>query len=381
MTKILITGGAGFIGSQVALKLLDQGHDVTVFDNLSPQIYGDTPEETYTFGRIKNRVNFLRGDVRDARAWQEALQGQEAVLHLAAETGTGQSMYQIEHYTGVNIGGTALFLDALVNQPHTVKKVVVASSRSVYGEGKYQCAEHGVVYPSTRRSDRMAQGEFEPTCPLCDKPTTPLPTDEDARLQPASVYAVSKLSQEQLILSVCQAINISAIALRYQNVYGPGQSLVNPYTGILSIFSTAILNGKPLNIFEDGLESRDFVYVEDVAEATVRALHYPEQYWGVMNVGSGVATSVLEVVGGLSQSYGVEATYTVTGNFRVGDIRHNFADVTRLQTVLGFTPHWSFGEGIEQFAQWVKAEHQSKGLATGGYQHSLEEMRQKGLLK
>jgi dTDP-L-rhamnose 4-epimerase len=381
MTKILITGGAGFIGSQVALKLLDQGHDVTVFDNLSPQIYGDTPEETYTFGRIKNRVNFLRGDVRNTREWQEALTGQEAVLHLAAETGTGQSMYQIEHYTGVNIQGTALFLDALVNQPHTIQKVVVASSRSVYGEGKYQCAEHGVVYPNTRSSDRMAEGKFEPTCPRCRQATTPLATDEASQLKPASVYAVSKLSQEQLVLSVCQAINIPAIALRYQNVYGPGQSLLNPYTGILSIFSTALLNGKPINIFEDGHESRDFVYVEDVAEATVRALHYPEQYWGVMNVGSGVATSVLEVVRALGQSYGVATDYHISGNFRVGDIRHNFADITKLHSVLEFTPQWTFREGIEQFAQWVKAEHQSKALETGSYQQSLEEMRQKGLLK
>jgi dTDP-L-rhamnose 4-epimerase len=251
----------------------------------------------------------------------------------------------------------------------------------VYGEGKYQCIEHGVVYPHARSSDRMTRGDFEPTCPTCGKATTPLATDEASQLRPASVYAVSKLSQEQLVLSVCQAINVPAIALRYQNVYGPGQSLLNPYTGILSIFSTAMLSGKLINVFEDGLESRDFVYVEDVAEATVRALHFPKQYWGVINVGSGVATSVLEVIQALSQSYGVKADYQVSGNFRLGDIRHNFADIGNLQSILGFTPQWTFRAGIEQFAKWVLEEQKSKVLETGGYQQSLEEMRQKGLLK
>lgn len=381
MKNILITGGAGFIGSSVALKLAGRGCTVTVLDNLSPQIYGDKPDSSYTYALIKDKVRFVQGDVCNAADWQKVLPGQDAVLHLAAETGTGQSMYQVDHYAQVNVRGTSLFLDYLVNAQHDIKKVVVASSRSIYGEGKYSCVEHGVVYPEARKSQDMLRGEFEPKCPICNISVTAVATDESSQLKPASVYAVTKLTQEQLVLAVAASQNISAFALRYQNVYGPGQSLLNPYTGILSIFSTALFNNKPINIFEDGLESRDFVYVDDVAEATVRALLFEGEGQYSLNVGAGVATTVIDVVKALSQAYGLTAEYNVTGNFRAGDIRHNFADVKGLERVLGFKPGWSFADGIGQFANWVKAEKDKQPLVASGYEKSLEEMRQKGLLK
>lgn len=381
MSNILITGGAGFIGSSVALKLLERGCTVTVLDNLSPQIYGDNPEGSYTYTLIKDKVRFVQGDVCKASVWQEVLSGQDAVLHLAAETGTGQSMYQVDHYTNVNVRGTSLLLEYLVNQPHNITRVVVASSRSIYGEGKYHCAEHGVVYPEARKSEDMMRGEFEPKCPICGVTVQAVATDETSQLKPASVYAVTKLTQEQLVLAVAASKNISAFALRYQNVYGPGQSLLNPYTGILSIFSTALFNAQPINIFEDGLESRDFVFVDDVAEATVRALLVDAHGQYSLNVGSGVATTVLEVVEALSNAYELKADYRVTGNFRAGDIRHNFADISRAQQLLNFKPQWSFEAGIGAFAAWVKAEREKQPLLASGYQKSLEEMRQKGLLK
>jgi dTDP-L-rhamnose 4-epimerase len=381
MKNMLITGGAGFIGSSVALKLLERGCTVTVLDNLSPQIYGANPDSSYTYSLIKDKVRFVRGDVCNPADWQTVLPGQDAVLHLAAETGTGQSMYQVDHYTQVNVRGTSLFLDYLVNAEHSVKKVVVASSRSIYGEGKYHCAKHGTVYPEARKSEDMLKGEFEPKCPICNISVTAVATDESSQLKPASVYAVTKLTQEQLVLAVAASKNISAFALRYQNVYGPGQSLLNPYTGILSIFSTALFNNKPINIFEDGLESRDFVYVDDVAEATLRALLFEGEGQYSLNVGAGEATTVIDVLKALAAAYGLNAEYTVTGNFRAGDIRHNFADVSRLEKVLGFKPGWSFADGIQQFANWVKAEKDKAPLVASGYEKSLDEMRQKGLLK
>jgi dTDP-L-rhamnose 4-epimerase len=381
MKNILITGGAGFIGSSVALKLVERGLSVTVLDNLSPQIYGDTPDSSYTYALIKDKVRFVQGDVCNPSDWQNVLPGQDAVLHLAAETGTGQSMYQVDHYSQVNVRGTSLFLDYLVNGSHTIKKVVVASSRSIYGEGKYTCAEHGVVYPEARKSEDMLKGEFEPKCPICNISVTAVPTDESSQLKPASVYAVTKLTQEQLTLAVAASKNIAAFALRYQNVYGPGQSLLNPYTGILSIFSTALFNDKPINIFEDGLESRDFVYVDDVAEATVRALLFEGEGQYSLNVGAGEATTVIDVLKALAAAYGLHADYKVTGNFRAGDIRHNFADISRLEKVLGFKPGWTFADGIQQFANWVKAEKDKAPLVASGYEKSLDEMRQKGLLK
>jgi len=265
--NILITGGSGFIGSNLALSLISQGHEVTVLDNLSPQIHGDIPEFTSSLYRsIKDKVKFILGSVTDIDAWEKALQGQDAIVHLAAETGTGQSMYEIKRYVDTNIGGTGLMLDLLANQKHKIKKVVIASSRSIYGEGKYLSNVLGVIYPGARKDVDMQAGIFEPLCPKTGEPLTLLPTDEESKIHPSSVYGITKQNQEQMVMTVCASLNIGATALRYQNVYGPGQSLSNPYTGILSIFSTRIKNGNGLSIFEDGKESRDFVFIDDVVK-------------------------------------------------------------------------------------------------------------------
>ena len=244
--RILITGGAGFIGSNLALSLIKKGYIVTVLDNLSEQIHGRNPDISFLYKSIINKVIFIRGDVTNREDWTKALIGQDAVIHLAAETGIGQSMYEIYKYSNVNIGGSALFLDILANSRHQIKKIIVASSRAIYGEGRYYCSSHGEVYPLTRNEKDLVKGFFECKCPLCDKSIELLSTHEDSKIQPQCVYAITKYNQEQLFLVAGKSLNIPAVAFRYQNVYGPGQSLSNPYTGILSIFSTQIKNGKPM---------------------------------------------------------------------------------------------------------------------------------------
>ena len=272
MEKILITGGAGFIGSNLALALLEKGHQVTVLDNLSEQIHGKNPEETSPlYLSIKDKVQFIKGTVACRETLREAIADNTVIVHLAAETGTGQSMYEIQHYTDVNIGATALLLDILTNEKHSVKKVVVASSRAIYGEGKYyNKTKNTFVYPLQRTDEDMQKGDFEvkDTQNHSDKLEL-VATTEDSIIHPTSVYGITKQVQEQLVMTVCPTIGIAGVAFRYQNVYGPGQSLKNPYTGILSIFSTQIKNGNGINIFEDGKETRDFVFISDVVDATV----------------------------------------------------------------------------------------------------------------
>nr|WP_294795176.1 NAD-dependent epimerase/dehydratase family protein [uncultured Mucilaginibacter sp.] len=377
MKNILITGGAGFIGSHLALQLIEKGFRVRVLDNLSEQIHGSNPEKTSPlYNSILGKVEFIRGTVTSSHDWEVALKDQDAVVHFAAETGTGQSMYEVERYTNVNIQGTALMLDILTNKSHNIKKVVVASSRSIYGEGKYISNDLGVVYPSHRSDEVMQGGDFEVKYPGSTALSL-VATDEDSKIHPSSVYGITKQVQEQLVLTVCGAIGIAAVAFRYQNVYGPGQSLTNPYTGILSIFSNLIRSKQKLNIFEDGNESRDFVFVDDVVDATIAGLLKDEANNRVFNVGTGVPTTVLQVAKALMQSYNIEVPYEVTGMYRIGDIRHNFADITRLQTILGLTPKVDFEQGIKKFCAWVEGQH----VAENNYEKSLSEMRDKGLLK
>lgn len=376
MENVLITGGAGFIGSNLALKLVERGYKVTVLDNLSEQIHGTHPEETSPLLKsLKNKVRFIKGSVTSEKDWEKALSGQDVVVHYAAETGTGQSMYEIQKYTDVNIGGTATLLDLLTNKKNSVKKVVVASSRSIYGEGKYLLADK-VVYPSHRKDADMQNSEFEVKYEGLDGLEL-LPTDEDSRIHPSSVYGITKQVQEQLVMTVCPTIGVAPVAFRYQNVYGPGQSLSNPYTGILSIFSTQIRNENPINIFEDGKESRDFVYIDDVVEATILGIEKEAANGNVFNVGAGEATDVLTVANTLTQSYGIDVPVKVTGQYRLGDIRHNYADLTKIKECLGFEPKVSFEEGIQHFTKWVL----SQDIQEDKLSRSLEEMRQKGLLK
>lgn len=378
MKNILITGGAGFIGSNVALKLIAKGYKVTVLDTLSRQIHGENPEEASPlYLSIKDKVKFLKGSVTSREDWMKALDGQQAVIHLAAETGTGQSMYEIEKYVETNIGGTALLLDILTNTKHNVKRVLVAESRAIYGEGKYHCEKCGDVYPTDRKDEDMAKGDFECHCPKCGGKVTLVGTTEDSVIHPSSVYGISKQVQGQLVHLICPTIGVESVSFRYQNVYGPGQSLSNPYTGILSIFSTRIKNHNGINIFEDGKETRDFVYIEDVVDATILGLEVPEANGHVFNVGTGVATDVLTVANTLCEKYGIEVPITVSGNYRLGDIRHNFADITSARQILGFEPKWSFSDGIEQFTKWVNQQE----IQEDKYDASIEEMKKKGLYK
>jgi len=378
MTKVLITGGAGFIGSNIALKLINKGYGVTVLDSLSEQIHGANPEKTSPlYQSIKDKVNFITGDVNNRADWEQALVDIDYVIHLAAETGTGQSMYEIKKYVDTNIGGTALLLDILTNTQHHVKRVVVAESRAIYGEGKYYCPKCGDVYPMERKDEDMAKGDFECKCPKCGGEVGLVATTEDSAIHPSSVYGISKQVQGQLVHLVCKSIGVESISFRYQNVYGPGQSLTNPYTGILSIFSTRIKNGNGLNIFEDGKETRDFVYIDDVVDATILGMEVPEANGHVFNIGTGVATDVLTVANTLCEKYGIQVPISVSGNYRLGDIRHNYADITSARQILGFEPKWNFSDGIEQFTNWVNQQE----VQEDNYEASIEEMKKKGLYK
>ena len=374
---ILVTGGAGFIGSSLANFLISSGHKVRVLDNLSPQIHGVIPESSPLFLSLHHDVEFIKGSVTNRDDLIKALLGVDTVVHLAAETGTGQSMYAIQHYSDKNVGGTALLLDLIANEPFPVKKIVVASSRAVYGEGKYLCRQHGFVYPPARSAMDMKKGSFEVRCPACGLFSALVATDEETPVRPSSVYGVTKLTQEQMVLTVGKALGISAIAFRYQNVYGPGQSLSNPYTGILSIFSTRIRNQGEINIFEDGRESRDFVYIDDVVSITARAVEYDKPLVDVFNVGAGLSTDVLTIANTLQKLFATTVPTTISGQFRVGDIRHNYADLSKVKKVLGFEPTVSIELGLANFIDWVKNEQVQVDL----YEKSLQELSSKGLFK
>lgn len=377
MKKIVITGGAGFIGSRLALRLLKEGCSVTVLDNLSPQIHGENPEiDSPLYQSISGKVDFIKGDITNRNDVETALENADAVIHFAAETGTGQSMYEIEKYNRVNVSGTALLLDVLVNKTHNVKKFVLASSRAVYGEGKYWNADNETVYPENRTLTLMQQGFYEMTDDK-GRPLTPVATNESSKLHPTSYYGLTKLQQEEMVKLVCSSVALPFVILRYQNVYGVGQSLLNPYTGILSIFSTQILSGKETNVFEDGLPSRDFINIEDTVEATFRSLKNDLANNEIMNVGTGKPTSVLSVAKMLAKMYGKQEKINVSGDFRIGDIRHNFADLSKMKRILNFEPTVSFEQGISDFTDWVLKQP----VHENNFQNSLIEMKQKGFLK
>lgn len=376
--KILITGGAGFIGSALAQALDRRGDEVTVLDNLSPQIHGVSPRESSLLRRLPNNTRLIEGDVRNRQDWAKALPGQDVVVHLAAETGTGQSMYEIDHYVDVNVRGTSLLLDMIAKREagsSNVRRIVVASSRSIYGEGKYR-GRNGFVYPGARALDDLQNGIFDPRDPETGDIASAVATDEASRIHPSSIYGITKQVQEQLVLTAGASLGIGAIALRYQNVYGPGQSLKNPYTGILSIFSTLLLQEKDINIFEDGKETRDFVFIDDVVAATIAAID-ADTNGEAYNVGTGEATDVLTVANALKSHYGKGGEIKVSGNFRIGDIRHNFADLDKVRAGIGFVPQISFAEGVKAFADWVRTQE----ISDAGYERSVSELRAKGLLK
>ncbi len=378
MKKALVTGGAGFIGSNLVLKLIDKGYEVTVLDNLNEQIHGVDPNKSYTYNLIKDKVNFVKGNVNSKKSWDLALTEEtELVIHLAAETGTGQSMYEIEKYVDANIKGTSILLDKVVNEQTNIKKIIVASSRAIYGEGKYRCEEHGIVYPLSRIDEDMKNGDFNVKCPICNKNVSMELTDEKSISHPTSVYGYTKKVQEELSMLVCKSIDLPLVCFRFQNVYGPGQSLKNPYTGILSIFSTQIKNNNDINIFEDGKETRDFVYIDDVTDAIILAIDNDKANYEIFNVGSGEKLDVVTIANVLKNKYNSNININISGNYRIGDIRDNQADLTKIHTLLGYVPKVKFEQGISNFVDWVEKQDVEKD----NYEVSIEEMRRKGLYK
>lgn len=375
--NILITGGAGFIGSNLSLSLIAKGYSVTVLDILSTQIHGENPEiDSSLYQSILGKVNFIKGDITNIEDIKKSIKNQDAVIHLAAETGTGQSMYEMDKYSRVNSNGTAVLLDVLINESNAVKKIVLASSRAVYGEGKYKNSQNEFFYPKQRSISEMQSGSFEMVNENGEI-LSPVGTDEESVLHPASFYGLTKLQQEQMVKLVCETRSIDYVILRYQNVFGDGQALRNPYTGILSVFSNQILSGKSLNVFEDGLPSRDFIYIDDVVEATIRSLEMDSTSNETINIGTGVSTSVIEVAKLLAKKYKIETEINISGDFRIGDIRHNFADLSKMKKLLGFAPRISFEEGLDKFTNWVS----NQTIPDNFFEKSLEEMKNKGFLK
>ncbi len=379
--KVLITGGLGFIGLTLARTLIGRGTTVRLLDNLSPQIHGPIPQPELGTLLGEQGVEVMRGDVCRRQDWVSALGDVTSVVHLAAETGTGQSMYRIGDYTNTNVLGTALLLDVLANDPHQVTKLVLASSRSVYGEGAYRCAGCGLVYPPIRSLDSLQAGQWDPLCPSCCGPIHPVATPESARTSLASVYAATKLAQEDLVRIAAGALGIPFLIFRLQNVYGEGQSLNNPYTGILSIFSNRIRQGKAIALFEDGQESRDFVHVSDVAEAMTLGLESDGGDGLTMNVGSGVQVSVDTVARSLLRQFAEPSTLVVSGQYRLGDIRHNFGDVSAIGQALGFSPKVSMEEGMARFARWVRTQPIAEDGPEDGLERANRELIERGLMK
>ncbi len=347
--RILITGGAGFIGSHLAGELVDRGYKVRILDRLDPQVHG---EEAGWPARLPEEVECRRGDVRDRQQIEQALEGIDAVYHLAAAVGVGQSMYEIEHYVTTNSGGTAVLLEALADQP--VDRLVVASSMSLYGEGRYRDADGRRVDDVCRTCEQLERGDWEPTDGE-GRPLEPIVTPEEKRPNLESVYALSKYDQERMALMVGRAYEIPTVALRFFNVYGPHQALSNPYTGVLAIFASRILNDQAPLIFEDGHQRRDFVHVDDVVEACRRALEVDEAVGQVFNIGSGKSHTIREVARLLAEAAGrPELRADITGDYRVGDIRHCFADISQARRVLGYEPSIEFEEGIRRVTGWLQ---------------------------
>jgi len=349
--QVLITGGAGFVGRPLALALLAEGHQVRVLDSLLEQVHGPAarmPAELES-------AEFIQGDIRDSTDLLDALSGVDAVAHLAAETGVGQSMYDVERYVDVNDRGTARLLQAAAARGRPLR-IVLASSRAVYGEGLYHCLNCGDAAPPMRDSAALDRADWNPCCPHCGTEISPVATHEGLPCQPGSVYAATKLAQEHLCRIVGAAYGFPVVILRYFNVYGPGQTLSNPYTGILSTFFTRAKSGKTIEVFEDGLETRDFIYIDDVVEATRRALLSPADgsMTHTLNVGTGVPTTLYGLADAIVRIGGLNAPICVTGGFRAGDVRHAFADTRRARAVLGFAAETRLADGLAKWIRWAQ---------------------------
>ena len=370
---VLVIGGAGFIGTHLVRRLLSEGCSVTILDNFSSQIH----ESSELPPDIRERVLLYHADICDRAVLVKAVEGQDAVVHLAAETGTGQSMYSLVQYERVNSLGTAQLLEVLASGAGaSLKRLVLSSSRAVYGEGKYRCERHGAVYPSRRSLKSLERKQFEPECPICGSVCSCMPTDESSRIDPTSIYGLTKFTQERMVVLCAPAMRFTSVVLRYQNVFGPGQSLRNPYTGILAIFSTLARQDATINVFEDGRESRDFVYIDDVIDATWRAIIKDISDCEILNVGSGHPTTVQVAAEAIVGEIGSKSPIVISGQFRVGDIRHNVADLERCERVLGYHPKVEFKEGLQRFLEWTLTQATSNTR----YEESLLELKSRGLL-
>ncbi len=352
MSKILITGGAGFIGSHLADKLIEEGHDVRILDSLVEQVHGgEVPEH------LNKNAEFIQADVCDSEAVGKALEDIEVVYHEAAEVGVGQSMYEIVRYVKANDLGTAVLLEEMIKRPDQFKKMVVASSMSIYGEGAYFCGScDEKISPSLRSAEQLENNKWEVFCPKCGTELKPVGTTEEKPLLPTSVYAITKQDQEQYCLSVGRAYDIPTVALRYFNVYGTRQALSNPYTGVCAIFSSRIMNDQSPMVFEDGEQTRDFVHVDDIVQANLLALETDKADYETINIGTGNPYSVKEIARMLAKGLGRDIEPQIVGKYRKGDIRHCFPDITKAKNLLNYQPKIALQEGLINLLDWVKQQ-------------------------
>lgn len=374
--KVLVTGGAGFIGSHLVDKLIhEKGYDVTIIDSLEEQVHGrnDHPPDY-----LNKDAKFNHDSVTDYRKFRDLVGESDIIFHLAAKVGVGQSMYKIKDYIDSNIGGLGNLLDILVNCEHNVKKLVLASSNTVYGEGKYNCSSCGVIYPGLRQTDQLKHKEWDIRCPNCGKIAEPLLTSEDSILTPSSIYAFSKLAQEKMGMMIGETYGINTTVLRFFLTYGTRQSLSNPYTGVCAIFSSRALNGKPPIIFEDGNQSRDFVHVSDICQALILAMEKKAANGETFNVGTGTAVTIGEVAEIITEKINSNLKPIYNQNYRIGDIRHCIADISKIKTKLGYSPTLNLKEGIDDLISWIKIK---KNNIIENSLKAMEELKQKGLLK
>ncbi len=368
--KVLVTGGAGFIGSFIVDELVRRGHTVRIFDNLDPQVHPGRQQPPY----LNSEAEFVEGDVRDYDALKKAVDGQEAVFHKAAAVGMGQSQYQIKHYVDVNTGGTANLLDILANHKHSIQKMVVAASQSSYGEGMCACPKHGPIKPESRGEEQLNDSRWEHECPECGAVMHPVPTPETTAMNCKAIYAITKRDQEDMVLNIGETYGIPSVALRYFNVYGPRQSLSNPYTGVLAIFMSRIANGNPPVIYEDGGQTRDFVSVHDVVQANMLALEKDEANYQALNVGYGEPTTIKDSALMLAKVYGKDIEPEITGRFRKGDTRHSYADLSKVQSKLGYHPKTTLEAGLKELVEWSRTT-----TAEDQFETAAHELKKRGL--
>jgi len=370
---ILVTGGAGYIGSHLVDALVGRDYRVTVLDNLEPQVHRSGTWPSYANAKAK----YVKGDVRDRSVFEPLVLASQAVVHFGAAVSVGQSMYQVDRYVDVNTRGTALLLDILVNSKHKVEKVLVASSIGVYGEGAYQCAIHGAVAPTIRAEQQLASRDWEQHCPYCGTHVKSVPTPEDKALYRDNIYSMTKYHQEEMVLLIGKTYGIPSVAPRFFNVYGPRQSLSNPYAGVAAIWLSRLLNGKQPIVFEDGGQLRDFVSIHDVVDCLVLMLEKPGADYLPINVGSGETITILEIATLLARLLGSSIEPQITQTGRKFDIRHNTADITRARETLGFAPKVSLETGFSELIQWAKT---TPDVAVDFFDKAMQELHDKGLL-